>query len=106
VASDGTLGGGAAGGKGRLNAVEQRALLWEELAQRCIRQCRLAAGGSQQGKAGTPAAAATASGGLGGEVGDQLAAAVPFVVDADAVEVQASQLLVSYLRSAIWLWFH
>lgn len=88
AASDATLAGGG-GGKGRLNAVEQRALQWEALAQQCIEQCGLdaAATAANGSKARAPVAGSL---GLAGELGDCLAAAVPFEVDADGLEVQAS----------------
>jgi hypothetical protein len=83
----------AGGAKGRLHAVEQRALQWEALAQQCIDRCGVAAAtpvGS--GKAAAAAAAAVAAAGIrqGDELGDRLAAAVPFEIDVDDIDVQAS----------------
>lgn len=74
-------GGGGSGGKGRLNAVEQRALQWEALARQCVANCGLMsqAAAAAAGSSGAAAAA---------DLGDLLAAAVPFEVDADDVEVQ------------------
>ncbi|PRW58709.1 polynucleotide 5 -hydroxyl-kinase NOL9 [Chlorella sorokiniana] len=79
TASD--AGGGGGGGRGRLNAVEQRALQWEALARQCV---------ANSGVARQAAAAAGASGGgaAAADLGDLLAAAVPFDVGADDVEVQ------------------
>jgi hypothetical protein len=73
--------------------VEQRALQWEALAQQCIDNCGMAgpptaAGGSRAAAAAAAAAASAA----GGDLGDRLAAAVPFEVDSEDVEVQASML--------------
>ena len=74
---------GGGGGRGRLHAVEQRALQWEALAQQCIGNCSLAPAPTP--RRGTPAAV-----GPPRELGDLLAAAVPFEVDVEDVEVQAS----------------
>ena len=73
-------GEGGGGGRGRLNAVEQRALQWEALAAQCVANCGLA--GAAVSSRGVAAAAASA------ELGDRLVAAVPFEVDAADVEVQ------------------
>ena len=75
AASDG--GGGGGGGRGRLNAVEQRALQWEALARQCVANCGLA-----------PAVVSSCA---AADLGDALAAAVPFEVDADEVEVQVGR---------------
>ena len=82
VPSEAAAGGA---GRGRMHAVEQRALQWEALAQQCVDNCGLA---SSSGRGAAAAAAAAAA--AGGDVGDRLAAAVPFEVSVDDVEVQAS----------------
>lgn len=81
-------GEGGGGGRARLNAVEQRALQWEALAQQCVDNCGLAAVSASAW--GSKDAAAAAAVGPGSDVGDSLAAAVPFEVDAADLEVQVS----------------
>jgi hypothetical protein len=68
--------------------VEQRALQWEALAQQCVERCGVAPPPASHQKAAAASAAAVY--GPQGELGDQLAAAVPYEVDAAQLEVQAS----------------
>ena len=81
TADGGGSTGWGGGGRGRLAAVEQRALQWEALAQQCIDNCGLSeeAGSGGEGKDGAPG---------NWHLGDRLASAVPFQVDVDDLEVQ------------------
>lgn len=82
AASEGNADGGGRTARGRVHAVEQRALQWEALAQQCADACGLSPaqdGGSGKGAAGAAAA---------DDLGDRLAAAVPYVVDTADLEVQ------------------
>lgn len=91
AASEGNADGGGRTARGRVHAVEQRALQWEALAQQCADACGLSPaqdGGSGKGAAGAAAA---------DDLGDRLAAAVPYVVDTADLEVQASSCRRSWL---------